>query len=82
MRPELVVMPPPSFDEHFSLLQCVEDLSIQQLIPELAVEALVVAVLPRAPGFDEERLHIDPAEPFTDHLGGELGPVVGADVIG
>ena len=33
-------------------------------------------------GFDEERLHIDPAEPFTDRLDGELRSVVGADVIG
>ncbi len=51
-----IVVPPPSFDEHLGLLQGVEDLSIQQLIPELAVEALVVAVLPRASGFNEERL--------------------------
>ena len=38
VRPELVVVPPPAFNEHFGLLQRVEDLSIQQLIPELAVE--------------------------------------------
>jgi hypothetical protein len=80
VRPDLVVVPPPSFDKHFSLLQRVEDFPVQQLIPELAVEALVEAVLPRAPGLDEERLHIDRVEPFTDRLGGELTPVVGSDV--
>ncbi len=38
VRPGLVVVPPPSFNEHVGLLQRVEDLSIQQLIAELAVE--------------------------------------------
>ena len=92
----MVVVPPPSFDEHLGFLQRVEDLSIQQLISEFAVETLVEAVLPRAPvrptyaaplaprfGLtNEERLHIDPTEPFTNRFGGELRSVVGADVIG
>ncbi len=81
MRPELVVVPSPTLDKHICLLERVEDLSIQQLVSELSVEALVVAVLPRAPRLDEERFHIDPAEPLTDRLGGELRAVVGADVI-
>ena len=34
--------------QHGRLRQRVEDLPVQQLVPELAVEALVVAVLPRA----------------------------------
>ena len=45
VRPELVVVSPPSFDEHLGLLQRVENLSIHQLISELAVEALIEAVL-------------------------------------
>lgn len=46
---------------------------IQQLVPELAVEALVVVILPRAALLDEQGLHIEPAEPFVYCPGGELG---------
>ena len=47
MRSDRVVMSPPLLDQHFSLLERVEDLFVEQLVSELAVEALVVAVLPR-----------------------------------
>ena len=43
-----IVLAPPLLDQHGRLRQRVEDLPVQQLVPELAVEALVVAVLPRA----------------------------------
>jgi hypothetical protein len=28
----------PAFDEHLGLLECVEDLSIEQLVPEFPIE--------------------------------------------
>ena len=43
-----VVLPPPLFDEHLCLLQGIEDLALQHLFAERSVEALVVAILPRA----------------------------------
>ena len=43
MRPDRVVVVTPSFDQHLRLLQRVEDFRVEQLVPELAVEALVVA---------------------------------------
>ena len=43
-----IVLAPPLLDQHGRLRQRAEDLPVQQLVPELAVEALVVAVLPRA----------------------------------
>ena len=43
-----IVLAPPLLNQHGRLRQRVEDLPVQQLVPELAVEALVVAVLPRA----------------------------------
>ena len=53
MWSDFIVVPSPSFDQHSRLLQCVEDFRIQQLVPELAVEALVVAVRrPLRPVFD------------------------------
>ena len=50
VRPDGVVVAPPLLDQHFCLPQCVEDLAIEQLVPELAVKALVVAVLQGEPG--------------------------------
>jgi len=56
MRPDLVVFLPPTLDQNLGLFQGVENLPIQQLIPQLPVEAFVVAILPRAARFDIERL--------------------------
>ena len=58
-----IVLAPPLLDQHGRLRQRVEDLPVQQLVPELAVEALVVAVLPRAARLDKERLLGDAALP-------------------
>src|SRR4051794_7109264 len=53
MRPDLVVSRAPSFDQRHCLLQAVEDLEVQQLVPELAVEAFAVAVFPGTARLDE-----------------------------
>ena len=45
MWPDGVVVVTPLLDQHLGLLQRVEDFSIEQLVPELSAEALVVAVL-------------------------------------
>jgi hypothetical protein len=42
-----VVVDAPGLDYHLSFLETVEDLAIQAFIPELAIEGLAVAVLPR-----------------------------------
>lgn len=46
----------PAFDLHFGFLQVVEELPTQALIAELTIEVPIVAVLPRRPWLDEERL--------------------------
>jgi len=46
----------------------VEDLAVQELVPQLAVEALVVSVLPRTTGLYVERLHTEPGEPPPHEL--------------
>jgi hypothetical protein len=63
MRPDLIVVPSPLLDEHLGLVQRRELFSRQQLVAQLGVEALAVAVLPRAARLDEECLDVDPAEP-------------------
>ena len=46
MRSLGIVEAPPLLDENFSLLESVEDLHVQALVPELAGEAFIVSVLP------------------------------------
>ena len=53
VRPDLVVRLPPILDKHLRFSQRVEDLTVEQFVPELPVEALVVPVLPRAAGLNE-----------------------------
>ena len=71
-----IVQPPPLLDEYSGLGQCVEDLPVQELISQLAVEALVVAVLPRTARLDEQRLDAAPGQPASNELRRELRPVV------
>src|SRR3954467_2097492 len=62
------------------LAQGVEDLAIEQFVPEPGIEALDVAVLPRASRSDVGGLASDRRDPLLDGLGDELRAVVGADV--
>ncbi len=55
-------MPAPTLDQDPGFGQGVEDLAVEQLVPEFSVEALVVAVLPWAARFDEQRLHANPRQ--------------------
>ena len=55
MRPDSVVVLTPLFDHDLCFLQRIEDLSVQQLVTQLAFERPAVAVLPGAPPRDVER---------------------------
>ena len=79
--PDRVVVLPPALDQHLSFLQRIEDLPVQKFVPQLAVERFIEAVLPRAAGLDEHRLHADPTEPVAHDLRHKLRPVVGADML-
>ena len=81
MGADRVVLPPPVLDNDLGLLQRKEQFPIQQLISELAVEALVVAVLPRAAGFDKERFYPNMCKPLPHGRGCKLGSVIGPDMI-
>src|SRR5690606_22519284 len=77
-----VVVPPPGFDDDLGLGEAVEDLTVEQFVAELRVEALAVAVLPRASRFDECCLCADGYDPLPYSLGDELRAVVGTDMAG
>ena len=68
------------FDDDLGLGEAVEDLTVEQFVAELRVEALAVAVLPRASRFDERCLCADGYDPLPYSLGDELRAVVGTDM--
>jgi hypothetical protein len=59
MGPDGIVFPSPSFDQHLGFLQSEKNLSVEEAIPELAVEAFIIAVLPWAPRFNVKGLNTD-----------------------
>ena len=81
MRAHAVVVLAPALDQHSCLGDRVEDLAVQQLVTQLAVEALHVAVLPGTARLDVERLHADFPEPCPHRLRGEFASVVAAHVV-
>lgn len=72
MRPPLVVLIPPALDQHLGFLQRVEDLPIQELIPQLAARALDVPLLPWAPWLDEQCQGPQLSQLASDPVGREL----------
>ena len=82
MRADGIVVTPPALDHDLSLLQRVEDLPIQKLVPQASIEALNIAVLPGAAGRDVGRLGPDGSDPLLHGLGDELGTIVRSDVSG
>jgi len=75
-------MPPPALDDDHRFFERVEDLAVEQLVAQLRVEALDVAVLPRIAWLDVGRLRPDRRDPALHRPGHELGSVVRADVPG
>ena len=80
MRPEGVVFPAVILDHHAGFGECPELLPVEAFIAEASMEALHVAVLPRAPWIDVDRLDLVLREPRLDGLGDELTPVVASQV--
>jgi hypothetical protein len=57
MQSHPIVIPAPFLDQDLRLPHAREYLRVQKFVPELPIERLVVAVLPRTPRLDEERLY-------------------------
>ncbi len=81
MRSDSIVVASPSFDEHLCLPERREDFSVEQLVSELRVQALAIAVLPRTARFDVERLNADASQPVAHRDGRELRAIVGTHVL-
>jgi len=71
----------PALDQYLRLPEGVEDFHIQKLVPQFAIEAFVITVFPWTAGFDEQRFHADPPQPFAHGDSRKLGPVVRPNMI-
>ena len=71
----------PLFDDDLCFFQAVEDFAVEQFVPELAVEAFAVAILPGTAGFDVDRLRSQLCKPTAHDLRRHLGTVVRPDVL-
>jgi hypothetical protein len=69
VRPDGIIVPSPSLDQHLRLVQRRQLLTCQQLVAEFGIEAIAVALRPWRSRLDVERLHADPAEPGAHALG-------------
>ena len=79
MQSLLIVAVPIFVAQHFCFCQRGEDLAVEQLITQAAVEALAIGVLPWAAGLDVESLEALLGDPFAHRFGDELRTVVAAD---
>ena len=74
----MVVVPTPGFDHDTRFLAAAEPFERQALVAELAVEALIVAVLPRFARIDVRGVDARVGEPGEDRVADELRSVVRA----
>ena len=79
MRPHRVVVFPPFPDDDLGFFHRVEDLSVQQFVPEPGIEALAETVFPRRARFDIGGLCPHSRDPTADGLSNELRAVIRAD---
>jgi|APSaa5957512493_1039668.scaffolds.fasta_scaffold223820_1 hypothetical protein len=71
-----VVVSPPLFDDDLSLFDGIEDLPVEQFVPEAGIEGLAVAVLPGRAEFNVSGFGPHRLDPVPNGLGHELGSIV------
>jgi hypothetical protein len=81
VRPDAIVVVLPGADHDPCLLQAVEDLELEALVPKLAVEAFAKAILPRTAGLDVECFGAELGEPLAQRLGDHLRTIVAANML-
>ena len=81
MRAKRVEVLSPPFDQRFRFLHRVEDFPRKQLVSELGVEALAIAVLPGRARFDVERPDAEPRQPFPQRRLDKFRAVIRPNVI-
>jgi hypothetical protein len=73
-----VVVDPEVLGQHLGLEERLEDLPVEELVSELAVERLDEGVLPGTAGFDVARARVREPAPVSERISLQLGAVVRA----
>jgi len=79
MWPEVVVLPSPSVGQALGLNHRSEQLDVEELVSESAVQGLSKAVLPRGAWLDVSGCGPAAFKPAPQGVGDEFGAVVAAD---
>ena len=82
VRADVVVVVSPLFQNDLRLFQRMEGFTVQAFIAQAAIEALVIAILPRAARFNIQGLYPKPWQPVLDRFRGKFRTVVRPDMIG
>jgi len=82
MGADLIVVPTPGPYERLGFQQGGEDFSVDEFVPQLAVEGLHIPVLPGTPRFYEKGCHSQSPQPITYHRGRELRTIIRSEVLG
>ena len=77
----VVVLFSPIFDDASSFLQSVEQITIQALLPKLAIKAFNIGILPRTARRDVDRLATLLCQPFLHPVGDQFWSIVAAQVL-
>lgn len=75
MRAHGIEVPTPGLDDHASLCERVEDLTVEKLIAQPCIEALDEPTLPRTAWSDVGGLGADRGDPLLHRLSDKFGPV-------
>ena len=76
MRPFRVVVSPPFLDDYLCFFQAVEDLTIEQFVPEAGIEAFTVSVFLWRTRIDLGGLGANSLDPASNSLSNKFQSVV------
>ena len=82
MRPALIILDSPLFDNDAGFQQRAKDFPIQTFIAQLVMEALDEGLLPRRPWLDVDGFDVVIGHPISDRVSDELRAVVAAQMFG
>jgi hypothetical protein len=75
MRSLRIVALAPTFHDHPRLVQHIEELAVEQFVPQFSVEVFNMSIHPRILMLDKQRRDGEPLVPLSKHPGNKLWAV-------
>ena len=82
MRPTLIILDPPGFDNDSGFQQRAKDFPVQTFISQLIMEALDEGLFPGCSRLDVDGFDLVVGHPISDGVGDKLRAVVAAQMFG